>query len=317
MEKCIKIYGIALLAFFFAVSCKQSNLQYIVSKTDTSLILKNKDRDIAVYNYKKICPGDSLPEYYCRGGFIHPLYSPLGEIVTDGFPKGHTHQHALFTAWTKTQFKGETIDFWNQQKKQATVLFKGIDSLYNGIEHCGFISKHEHYSFTHGTILLETWKLKAHAIEDFNVIDIFIEQKNITTDTLFIPNYHYGGIGFRGSKNWNSVDSINYIEKHKIIAANGKSGADANHTRPGWAAMYGGTEKGVAGMAVFCNKNNFMHPQPIRVHHTMPYFSFTPVVDTSFYIAPQAVYKMQYRILTFDNEPNAIVLDSLYNEYNK
>ena len=58
-----------------------------------------KDTPLLTYRHAEECPEEGLPRYYCRSGFIHPLSSPSGIPLTDDFPVGHTHQHALFFAW--------------------------------------------------------------------------------------------------------------------------------------------------------------------------------------------------------------------------
>ncbi len=76
---------------------------------------------VLVYNAATVMPPEEQPEHYKRSGFIHPLYSPQGTALTDDFPAGHTHQHGMFFAWTKTTYHGEQVDFWNQHKGTGTV----------------------------------------------------------------------------------------------------------------------------------------------------------------------------------------------------
>ena len=54
------------------------------------------------YHTKRKLPTTGNPEYYARSGFIHPLQTPRGIIVTDDFPVGHVHQHGIMTAWVNT-----------------------------------------------------------------------------------------------------------------------------------------------------------------------------------------------------------------------
>lgn len=62
-------------------------------------------KPIFVYHIEDAMPPADSPAYYKRNGFIHPLYSPKGQVLTDDFPAGHAHQHAIFTAWAGATFR--------------------------------------------------------------------------------------------------------------------------------------------------------------------------------------------------------------------
>jgi len=81
--------------------------------------------------------------------------------------------------------------------------------------------------------------------------------------------------------------------------------------------MYGETEKGVAGVAILDHPDNFRHPQPVRVHPSMPYFCLAPMVEAAMLIAPGKIYQSRYRIVTFDGEPDTKRLDSMWEDYTK
>jgi len=47
------------------------------------------------------------------GGYIQPIFSPSGKMITDDFPPNHIHHHGVWWAWTNTEFDGRHPDFWN------------------------------------------------------------------------------------------------------------------------------------------------------------------------------------------------------------
>ena len=69
--------------------------------------------------------------------------------------------------------------------------------------------------------------------------------------------------------------------------------------------------QGLAGVAMMGNRKNFRHPQPIRIHPTMPYFVYTPSVLGDFSIAPDEVYSSDYRLLIYDGLPPKNLIDQL------
>lgn len=255
------------------------------------------------------------PDYYKRSGFIHPLRTPSGKIVTDDFPVGHTHQHALFFAWVNTTYRGDKIDFWNQQHETGTVKHKALTTTRNGNIISGFTASLEHWSLKHGVVLEEVWEVKVLAIEDYYLMDLSSVQKNVTQDTLYINQYHYGGLGIRGSKYWNHADSAHYQSDMEIFTSEKNGRKRANHTKPEWIQMSGRVENQEVGLLAMPHKDNFRAPQSVRVHPEMPYFCFAPCVEAGFYIAPGERYSSRYRLLLYDGTMKMEKAAALWQDY--
>ena len=78
-----------------------------------------------LFEYRKK-PSDEAKHnapHYSRTGYIHPLYSPSGKIITGDYAPDHPHQHGLFFAWTKSSFRDKPTEFWNQKKKLGDIRF--------------------------------------------------------------------------------------------------------------------------------------------------------------------------------------------------
>ena len=43
--------------------------------------------------------GGEPPLHYARGGYVHPLYGPHGEEITDDYSLNHPHRRGMFWAW--------------------------------------------------------------------------------------------------------------------------------------------------------------------------------------------------------------------------
>src|SRR5688572_5463166 len=56
-------------------------------------------------------PSKEIKPVFLRGGYIHPVLTPSGRIVTDDYPSDHYHHHGIWFAWTKTDFEGAHPDF--------------------------------------------------------------------------------------------------------------------------------------------------------------------------------------------------------------
>lgn len=273
------------------------------------------------YNITTQYPDSNRPDYYKRSGFFHPVKTPNGITLTDGFPVGHTHQHGVFNAWVNTTFRGEKVDFWNQQSLTGTVKSKSkpihiqsnqqYSSFQDELLHLQVDSVQE----VRAVVLQERWQVNTITLPKYQILDINSTKKNITADTLFINKYHYGGMGFRGSATWNEVDSVHFESNMKILTSEGKTRANSNHTRPKWICAYGTIKGEAVGVLALNHPSNFRFPQPVRVHPTMPYFCFFAGVEEAFTIAPNQVYDTQYRFITFDGAPDAALFEQLWQDY--
>ncbi len=290
-----------------------------IEETDGKIVAHFNGQEILSYAIEEQLPDDSLPAYYRRSGFIHPLKTSSGQIVTDGFPEGHTHQHGVFNAWTRSHFRGEMIDFWNQQAQLGTVQHQEVLSIENGPVYSSFSVALQPLAFINGdTIptLAERWTVRIIPLADNYLIDWSIEQKGNGIDTLIIDEYHYGGAAFRGSKYWNTEEGA-FDSKVYFTTSDHKSQLDGNHTRPLWAALYGRVPESFAGVAMMGHPSNFRHPQPIRIHPKMPYFCYAPMVLGSFSIAPNATYRSRYAVFVYDGRPQGKDLTQIQTAYSQ
>ena len=284
----------------------------MIEEKDGGLLVKVKNKPVFFYHIKEAMPPGNSPEYYKRSGFIHPLYSPSGKIITDDFPAGHAHQHAIFTAWTSTTFKKTFVDFWNQHLKKGTVEHVEVASIKQGSVASQLQTILSHRSLEFGEVLREKWTLTIYPLEAYFLFDLESEQQNTSSDTLFLNKYHYGGLGFRGSMQWNKEDSVNFQSPWNIFTSEGFKDSSANATHARWVDAWGKIDGTAVGTTVFNHPSNFRYPQALRVHPVMPYWAYSPVVDGQFHIAPGAVYKSKYRYFVHEGQSSAKTIEQLF-----
>jgi len=243
-----------------------------------------------------IPPADS-PSSYQRSGFIHPLFSPTGKILTDDFPIGHAHQHGIFMAWVHTRFRDSLVDFWNTMERLGRVEHVKILKADAGYVMARMQINLRHKSSLFGEILSEQWLVSVYPVSDYFLFDIESDQTNTSTDTLFLEQYRYGGMAYRGSREWNPADSSHFGGDWVITTSEGKDRITANHTHARWVDASGKVGGEMNGLTIFDHPSNFRYPQTMRVHPDMPYWVYAPVVDAPFNIPPGAHYKSRYRYL--------------------
>lgn len=285
-----------------------------VQKNAKGLRVKVQGKDLLFYNTAVIDPPDSLPSFYARSGFIHPLYSPAGKILTDDFPAGHAHQHGIMTAWPNAGFKGEAVDFWNQQQKTGSARHVKVESIEPDAVGTIIKLRLQQYSLAYGAVLSEQWTLTIYPFSGHYLFDLLSVQQNITADTLYLKKYHYGSIAFRGSSHWNDMDPQHFESKWSVLTDSGFTFSNADGKRAAYVSASGLIGGGMTGVAVFGFPANYNYPQPIRVHPQMPYWGFAPAATGPFSINPGEVYTSRYRYCVYDGPPDARFLTGLNND---
>ena len=255
------------------------------------------------YIKKSLPVPNGIPQHYSRSGYIHPVYTPTGQELTGDYPSDHAHQHALFFAWVKSNFKGRKVDFWNQAKGLGRVEFREVISLMREEQKVGFEVKHA-FMAKDGEqwldVLHEHWTVIVHQTpSEYFLFDITSVQECVSENPLSLAEYHYGGMAFRGNQQWLKQKEDDNLQSGDLqfLTSEGLDRWKGNHTRPNWVAMTGAIDGQEVSAAVFCHSKNFRAPQPVRLHPNKPYFCFAPMVQGPFRIEPGEPFVSRYRYL--------------------
>lgn len=262
---------------------------------------------------KEALPRPDIRPEYKRAGYIHPVYSPSGKIVTDDFRPRREHHHGIWSPWTKTSFQGRAPDFWNTHDKTGTVEFVGLDWTWSGPVHGGFVARHKMMDLSAPSpvaALYETWEVTAYNVAGARVFDVLLTQVCATNSPLMLPEYHYGGMGLRGSSEWLGRD------KPAILTSDGVIDRVKAHTNKMRWLHIGGTVGGtLTGIAMMGHPDNFRAPQPVRVAEGEPFFCFAPSQGGDWAIEPGKPYVARYRYVVADGAPDRARLDAFWNGY--
>ncbi|MFK7789594.1 MAG: PmoA family protein [Phycisphaeraceae bacterium] len=293
-----------LIACLFIIVCP---CVFAADSEQKTLTLSDGDRPLMVYNAAHVPSPLADAPWYGRSGFIHPVMTPKGNVVTEAFPEDHMHQHGLMFAWTSAQYEGKKVDFWNSHKKQARI--EHVETLHADGDRIAVKLKHTITGDRDKplTVLHETWTLTRVPHDTMNVFDLVSVQTNITDKPLTIRKYKYGGMCIRGAAEWKI--------KYHMLTSEGHDTAAGNHTRPNWVAMFGTVNDAPAGIAAMSHPDNDQAPQPVRLHPEKPYFCFAPMIADTFQITNEKPYTSRYRFAAFDGKPNAKQLDALMKEF--
>jgi hypothetical protein len=292
-------------------------------------ILRLNDRPILGYHKAIAEPPKGVDAIFRRSGFLHPLATRSGLVVTDDFPPDHAHQHGVFFAWVNTTFDGRHVDFWNQKEGTGRVGHaSGDDGPTYGSGPVAAtlhaLLQHEDLSAPGGPtkVLDEMWQIVVHDVPGLVVIDFESEQECTGTKPLKVNKYHYGGFGLRCNRQWfdplakgNDPPDPARSGRSDFLTSDGKHRGDGNHTRPRWVDLSGAVDGRIGGVTVLDHPGNFRFPQPIRLHPNKPYFCFAPMVLGEFEIAPGNSYVSRYRLILHDGPPDPKLIEQLWDDY--
>lgn len=294
--------------------------QVFVTRKGRKLRMEFNGNLIAEYQAEAAeLPRPEINPVYRRGGYLHPVFTPKGKLVTDDFPLQHTHHHGIWFPWTKVEFEGHKPDFWNMGGGSGRVDFVKLAQTWSGPVHGGFRSQHQFEDLTvkpAKPVLHETWEVRVYAMQGGNrpkwIFDLISTQSCAGKSPLLLPQYRYGGLGVRGNRAWDHEAD----NPTQYLTANGVSNRiDAHATRARWCYMGGQVNGEKAGLAILGHPDNFRAPQPMRVHPKEPFFNFAPQQFGAMSIEPGRPYVSRYRFVTLDGIPEKEDLARIWADY--
>ena len=268
---------------------------------------------VLTYHQATVPAPEELDPVFAKSGYIHPLRTPSGQLVTDDFPPDHPHQHGFFFAWVNTTFQGRRVDFWNQARRQGSVEHLETLQTVSGPVFGQFqvLLRHSDLTAPNGPapVLEESWTLRVYAIESPFLFDLRSEQRLVADSPLTVNEYHYGGMGVRGARSWFRHPENDFLTNL------GKTREDGNHSRAHWVISHGPGDEGPAAVISMGHPENLRAPQPVRLHPVIPYFCFAPMVLGPFEIGADEPFFSRYRFATHDGPPDAELAETLWQDY--
>ena len=270
------------------------------------LLLTDHGKNVLQYNFKTVYPPGGVDTIYKRSGFIHPLWSPDGNVLTRINPPDHRHHVGIWNLWTEVSFEGKDVDFWNLVKKQGTVRFAKFISKTEGPVYGGFKALQEHVVLTdppikEGEVALdEVWDIRVFDVGTNMWLWDFTSTLNCATpDSVILKEYRYGGFGFRATPDWNNKNS-------KVYTSVGKTRKDADASRARWCMIDSDVGTGHSDILFMDYPTNYNFPEPMRVWPENMngrgdvFFSFSPTRNMDWPLAPDKRYVLKYRMLVYD-----------------
>lgn len=261
---------------------------------------------------------EGVSETYQRSGYLHPVNTPKGKRLTRIQPEDHYHHYGIWNPWTHTLFEGDTLDFWNLNKKQGTVRFakllkKNTGPIFSEIE-----VLHEHVVLKDGAnkvALNEIQNIKTTPLSDTQyLMDITINYECATEESFKIIQYRYGGFGWRTTEEWDNQNS-------RVLSSEGNTRKTADGSTARWCIVDGKLGQGYGGALMLSHPENYNHPEPLRVWPDDMYgrgdlfvnFATTKTTDWTF--EPGKKYTLKYQLIVYDGTMETTTAEQAWKQF--
>jgi hypothetical protein len=289
--------------------------QIKIRKKEGGLELNLENNPILNYQFEMNYPPEGVDEKFKKSGFLHPVYSPGGEVLTRINAPDHYHHYGIWGPWTKTHIDGRTVDFWNLGDQQGTVLFKDFLNETQGDVYTSFTALQEHIDFgaeeKNRVAINEALEVKVWNIGTKKkswLVDYTTKITSPLKNGIVFDAYRYGGgIGFRATETWHKDNT-------SVLTSENKDRLTADGTSAKWAIIEGEskTKEGRSGILFMGYPDNKEFPEPMRVWPIDAnggrgdvFFEFCPIRHVEWKIKSNKEYSLKYRMLIFDGEITA------------
>jgi hypothetical protein len=289
-----------------------------VEDTQKTLILKNAGKPVLQYYYAHLDPPEGVDAAYGRSGFIHPAWSPSGNVLTNIQPTDHRHHFGIWNPWTHVVYDGTLYDLWNIGDKQGTVRARSIENIYKGDVFSGYTAGLDHFIFTPGEekiVLNEYWKVKTWNTSGGFLWDFESDLIPATSLPVLLQAYRYAGFGYRATAEWTKENCI-------MVTSEGKTRQEIDGTNAHWIYITGDTKTGRSGLLFLGHPENHNAPEPLRIWDENAnggrgdaFINFAPTKNEDWELEPNERYILRYRVLSYEGEMTEEHANQLWNDF--
>ena len=290
------------------------------TKNDGELTIHDGNKNLLRYNYKTVYPPAGIDTAFKRSAFIHPLWTPHGQVLTRIQAPDHYHHYGIWNPWTHVLFEGDTLDFWNLKSRKGTVRFGKFISVVSGPVYSEFTSLHEHVAFKKDgkekVALNELQTVRVYKPEDnadYFLVDVTIDMKCASESPFLILEYRYAGLGWRATEQWNKDNS-------EVLTSEGKTRKDADGSTAKWFFVQGTLDNDYGGAAIMSYPANYNYPEPLRIwpensNKGEMFAMFAPTKTKDWLLKPGQTYTLKYRFVVFNGHLTTEKVESAWNYF--
>jgi hypothetical protein len=315
----------------------EQSMSFGPRKMTTGQMITENGKDVLQYNTAMSRLNHGIDRSFSRNGYIHPAWSPAGNVLTNASPADHAHHYGFWNPWTHVVYDGKLYDLWNIGDKTGTVLFDTLYSTQSGNLYADLTVGHKHYIFqpqaeqvttTVDNIIKITPKKRLCIMDE--VLDMRVwnnaDRNGYLWDFIsdLIPStklpvllqaYRYAGFGWRGTPDWTKENSI-------MVTSEGKNRPEIDGTNARWIYVEGMSPKGKSGILFMGYPANHNFPEPLRIWDQNSnggrgdtFINFAPTKNEDWQLEPGQTYQLRYRMWMYDGEMTPAKAEAIWKEF--
>ena len=301
-----------------------------------NIVLKKQNANVVQYNTAPPRLFGGIDPAFSRNGFIHPAWSPAGNVLTNINPTDHWHHYGIWNPWTSIEYDGNHYDLWNIGAKTGTIRF---DSLYRsayGNIYADIMARHRHVIFEpqaeqvtnhvwgimrftpkHEKIIMdELQTIRVWNVEDGTFLwDLDFSLFPCTDIPVILKEYRYAGLGWRATADWTRYNS-------EIITSEGRTRQEIDGTHARWIYAAGASPNGKSGILIMMSPKNHNFPEPLRIWEENGnggrgdvFINIAPSKFEDWILKPGEKYDFRYRFFVFDGDITPAKAEALWKDY--
>ncbi len=317
-----------ILTFLYLFSCliTVSLAQKVhLSETSTGMDFLIENQRVMTYQTSTIDVPAGVKAAFKKSGFIHPLTSPSGQVLTRIQPPDHYHHFGIWGPWTRATIGGREVDFWNLGDEKGRVDFSHVISKKQAGGAAELNVRQNHTDLTappaEKLAISEDLRIKVKPADKGRyLVDYTTTISTPLPGGILLDDYRYGGgIGFRSTELWDHTNS-------SVLTSEGNDRKTADGSNAKWIIVKGKTAdaSGQSGILFLSHNNNKSHPEPLRVWpedsnggKENVFIEFCPIRHESWDIQPNKKYTLKYRMIVFDGDLTAQEADAYWKAFVK
>jgi hypothetical protein len=226
---------------------------------EAGYLVTDEKRPVLNYRFDVVAAPAGVDPKYARADYLHPLFGPSGEVLTDDFPKDHPHHRGVWWSWPVTRWKNEVRDIW-----AVVGVWSRRDSLMSQTDAPVLAWCHAVNLWKWGDrdpiVREEVWIRAFHKSGPGRFVDIDIQLTGLV-DGVAIggrPHGGYGGFAYRAAR----------TKEQKIVRHVDPPGAKPRRSWLDYSGIFPGGKE-VAGVAIFEHPSNPLYPNALLEYPTI------------------------------------------------
>ena len=318
-----RILSTHVLIFFLVAAAFAQKVQ--LKETPTGIDFNIDNQRVLTYQTATVDVPAGVKSAFKKSGFIHPLTSPSGQVLTRIQPPDHYHHFGIWGPWTRATIGGREVDFWNLGDEKGRVDFSHVLSKKQAGGAAELNVRQNHLDLTARAsdklAISEDLRIKVKPADKGRfLVDYTTTISTTLPGGILLDDYRYGGgIGFRATELWDPTNST-------VLTSEGNDRKAADGSNAKWILVKGETAdpSGQSGILFLSHNNNKSHPEPLRVWpedsnggKENVFIEFCPIRHESWEIQPNKKYTLKYRMIVFDGDLTAQEADAYWKAFVK